>query len=146
MWPKQNKKQPVSELSRYRVRILSETKPSGRTRKCPITLCLGEKFSFYFIKISLRFPTLIIIYPLGALFYSHFSPLWRLRACVWATEDFIFFWKRSKEMYTFPESWLWTRIAALENLKLPIRANTVVQHRTVREDRQQFLVLTLSTE
>ena len=54
---KQNKKQPVSELSRYSVRILSETKPSGRTRKCPITLCLGEKFSFYFIQISLRFPT-----------------------------------------------------------------------------------------
>ena len=42
----------MSELSRYSVRILSETKPSDRTRKCPITLCLGEKVSFYFIKIS----------------------------------------------------------------------------------------------
>ena len=42
----------MSKLSRYSMRSLSETKPSGRTRKCLITFCLGGKVSFYFIKIS----------------------------------------------------------------------------------------------
>ena len=54
---KQNQKQFMSKLSRYGVRSLSETKPTDRTRKWPITFCLGGKLAF----TSSRFPTLIII-------------------------------------------------------------------------------------
>lgn len=53
----------MTELSRYSVRSLSETKPSDRIMKCLITFCLGKKLAF----TSSRFPTLIIVYPLSRL-------------------------------------------------------------------------------
>ena len=74
--PKQNKsnlKQLMSELSRYSVRSLSETKSSDRTRKFPITFCLGEKVSFYFTDQD--FPLLLSFTLLVLHFIHNFSPL-----------------------------------------------------------------------
>ena len=58
----------MSELSRYSVRSLSETKSFDRTRKFPITFCLGEKVSFYFADQD--FP-LLLSFTLLVLYFIH---------------------------------------------------------------------------
>ena len=130
----------MSELSRYSVRSLSETKPSDRTRKWPITL-LGGKVGFYFIKISHSYYHLTS----WCSFHSHFLPLWRLGVYVWATEDFFLLWKRSKICVPFRslnfEHSCSEEFEATDSSKY----NSTTPY-CVRVDRQQFLVLTLSIE
>ena len=85
----------MSELSRYSVTN------KALWRKCAITFCLGGKVSFYFIKISHSYYHLPSWCSLSFPFFAFVTVT---SVCFLATEDMLLFWKRSKELYTFPES------------------------------------------
>ena len=88
------------ELSWYSVRSLSETKHSDRTRKWPITFCLEGKLAF----TSSRFPILIIIYPLSALFHSQFFCFVTVTSVCLSHRGLLPVMETLQNLCTFPES------------------------------------------
>ena len=92
----------MSELSRYSARSLIETKSSDRTRKFPITFCLGEKVSFYFTDQD--FPLLLSFTLLVLHFIHNFFAFVTATSVYLSHRGLLLVMETLQNFCTFPES------------------------------------------